>query len=188
MQAFRCIVFYIGYYGWGDFKTRSHGFQESDVFEGFSLAVAVIPYWLRFVQVCLCNKLSFFLDIASFLFLLSAFKFSDLILQCLRRLLEDRSSMHAFNGLKYFSTIVAVVTRTGHEQRWGPIWQIMAAASSGVATIVNTYWDIVIDWGLLRRNSKNPWLREKLLVPNKNVYFVAIVSITTVVAKEKQIL
>ncbi|XP_057488468.1 phosphate transporter PHO1 homolog 3-like [Actinidia eriantha] len=144
VQAFRCIVFYIGYYGWGDFKTRSHAFQESKVFDGFSLAVAVIPYWLRFVQ-------------------------------CLRRLLEDRHSMHAFNGLKYFSTIVAVVTRTGHEQQWGPIWQIMAAASSGVATIVNTYWDIVIDWGLLRRNSKNPWLREKLLVSNKNVYFVAIV-------------
>lgn len=84
--------------------------------------------------------------------------------------------MHALNGLKYFSTIVAVVMRTGNDLNWGITWKIMAAASSGVATIVSTYWDIVIDWGLLRRNSKNPWLREKLLISNRSVYFVAIVS------------
>uniref|UniRef100_A0A5B6Z511 Putative EXS family protein isoform 1 n=1 Tax=Davidia involucrata TaxID=16924 RepID=A0A5B6Z511_DAVIN len=96
-------------------------------------------------------------------------------LQCLRRLFEERDAMHALNGLKYFSTIVAVVMRTGYDLKWGVTWKIMAAASSGVATIASTYWDIVIDWGLLRRNSKNPWLRDKLLISNKSVYFVAMV-------------
>ena len=84
--------------------------------------------------------------------------------------------MHVLNGLKYFSTIVAVVMRTGHDLKWGVTWKIMAAISSGVATVASTYWDIVIDWGLLRRNSRNPWLRDKLLIPHKSVYFVAIVS------------
>lgn len=79
------------------------------------------------------------------------------------------------NGLKYFSTIAAVVLRTANELQGGMIWKIMAAASSGIATIANTYWDIVIDWGLLRWNSKNPWLRDKLLVPSKSVYFIAMV-------------
>lgn len=102
--------------------------------------------------------------------------YNDIMLQCLRRLFEERDYIHALNGLKYFSTIVAVVMRTGNDLEWGITWRIMAAASSGVATIISTYWDIVIDWGLLRRNSKNPWLREKLLISNRSVYFVAIVS------------
>ncbi|KAK6798636.1 hypothetical protein RDI58_006339 [Solanum bulbocastanum] len=57
----------------------------------------------------------------------------------------------------------------------GTFWRVMAASTSGVTTVANTYWDLVIDWGLLQRNSKNPWLRDKLLVPYKIVYFVAIV-------------
>ncbi|KAM7461988.1 hypothetical protein LguiA_030109 [Lonicera macranthoides] len=96
-------------------------------------------------------------------------------LQCVRRLFDERDKMHALNGLKYMSIIVAVVMRTGNDQVGGMSWKIMAGASSGVATIVATYWDIVIDWGLLRKNSRNPWLRDKLIISNKFVYFVAIV-------------
>ncbi|KAI8031815.1 hypothetical protein LOK49_LG01G03739 [Camellia lanceoleosa] len=96
-------------------------------------------------------------------------------LQCLRRLFEEGNYMHALNTLKYFSTTVAIVMRTGNDQKWGKIWKIMAGSSSAVATLASTYWDIVIDWGLLRRNSRNLWLRDKLLISNKSVYFVAIV-------------
>ncbi|KAM7461984.1 hypothetical protein LguiA_030105 [Lonicera macranthoides] len=96
-------------------------------------------------------------------------------LQCVRRLFEERDKMHALNGLKYMSTIVAIVMRTGNDHVGGMSWKIMAAASSGVATIAASYWDIVMDWGLLRKNSRNPWLRDKLIISNKFVYFVAIV-------------
>ncbi|XP_022938494.1 phosphate transporter PHO1 homolog 9-like [Cucurbita moschata] len=95
-------------------------------------------------------------------------------LQCLRRLVEEKDVEHVFNGLKYFSTIVAIAMRTGHDLNMGMIWRILAAISSAIATISGTYWDIVQDWGLLQRNSKNPWLRDKLLISNKNVYYVAI--------------
>jgi len=84
--------------------------------------------------------------------------------------------MHGLNGLKYISTVVALIMRTTNEFHKGMVWKILAASSSSIATIVNTYWDIVIDWGLLRRNSRNPWLRDKLSVPYKSVYFVAMVS------------
>ncbi|GKU97233.1 hypothetical protein SLEP1_g10402 [Rubroshorea leprosula] len=83
--------------------------------------------------------------------------------------------MHGINGVKYLSTIIAVALRTIYDLNKGKTRLIAAAVSSGIATIGSTYWDIVIDWGLLRRNSRNPWLRDKLVVPNKSVYFVAIV-------------
>lgn len=83
--------------------------------------------------------------------------------------------MQGLNGLKYFSTILAVAMRTSFDLKKGMKWKILAITSSVVATIVSTYWDIVIDWGLLRRNSRNPWLRDKLLISNKSVYFIAMV-------------
>ncbi|CAJ1830672.1 unnamed protein product [Sphenostylis stenocarpa] len=144
VQAYRSLEFYVCYYFWGNFKSRSNKCLESDVYRAFYLIVAIIPFWIR-------------------------------CLQCFRRLLEDRDIMHGLNGLKYISTIVALVMRTTNEFHKGMVWQILAATSSSLATIVNTYWDVVIDWGLLRRNSKNPWLREKLSIPNRSVYFAAMV-------------
>ncbi|KAF2313597.1 hypothetical protein GH714_012327 [Hevea brasiliensis] len=143
VQAFRNLEFYVCYYGWGDFKKRSNRCYESKVFESFYFVVAMIPYWIRF-------------------------------LQCLRRFFEERDSMQVYNSVKYLSTIIAVALRTCYDLKRGMTWKILAAATSGFATIISTYWDIVIDWGLLRPNSRNPWLRDKLVIPKKSVYFVAM--------------
>ncbi|KAG8659546.1 phosphate transporter PHO1 homolog 9 isoform X2 [Manihot esculenta] len=143
VQAFRNLEFYVCYYGFGDFKRRSNRCHESKVFESFYFVVAIIPYWIRF-------------------------------LQCLRRYFEERDSMQVYNSVKFFSTIIAVVVKTFYDLKRGMIWKILAAVTSGFATIISTYWDIVIDWGLLRQNSGNPWLRDKLVLPNKGVYFVAM--------------
>ncbi|KAK7295400.1 hypothetical protein RJT34_18307 [Clitoria ternatea] len=144
VQAFRSLEFYVCYYFWGNFKTRSNKCLESEIYKTLYLIVAIIPFWIR-------------------------------CLQCIRRLLEERNMMHGLNGLKYISTLVALVMRSTNELDRGMVWKVLAATSSSIATIANTYWDIVIDWGLLRRNSRNPWLRDKLSVPNKSVYFVAMV-------------
>ncbi|XVF58314.1 hypothetical protein PTKIN_Ptkin07bG0055900 [Pterospermum kingtungense] len=146
VQAFRSLQFYICYYGWGNFRDRTNKCGESDVYKVFYIVVAIIPYWIRFVQ-------------------------------CLRRLFEEKDVAHGLNGLKYFSTIAAVAIRTIHQlqtQRT-TTWLVLAATTSSIATIFNTYWDIVIDWGLLRRDSRNPWLRDKLVLQHKGVYFVAMV-------------
>lgn len=85
--------------------------------------------------------------------------------------------MQGYNGLKYFLTIAAVTFRTAYSlSKPSFSWKILAAITSVAAAIVGTYWDLVIDWGLLQRHSKNRWLRDKLLVPQKSVYFGAMVS------------
>ncbi|KZV43409.1 hypothetical protein F511_22001 [Dorcoceras hygrometricum] len=95
--------------------------------------------------------------------------------QCLRRMFEDKDLIQGLNSLKYFSTVAALVIRTIYDFRRGTFWKIMAASSSGVTTIFNAYWDIVMDWGFLQKKARNPWLRDKLSVSNKAIYFVAII-------------
>ncbi|KAJ8750182.1 hypothetical protein K2173_014097 [Erythroxylum novogranatense] len=144
VQAFRNLEFYVCYYGWGDFRRRENTCDGSKVYEVFYFLVAMIPYWIRF-------------------------------LQCIRRLFEEKDGSQACNAIKYLSIIAAVAMRTLYERRRGITWKIAAAATAGFATVINVYWDIVIDWGLLQRDSVNPWLRDKLAIPNKTVYFVAMV-------------
>ncbi|KAL1804302.1 hypothetical protein ACET3Z_032949 [Daucus carota] len=82
--------------------------------------------------------------------------------------------MQGLNGLKYFATIVAVTTRTAYSRSHSDEWYKIAWVASGVAAASGTYWDLVLDWGLLQRNSKNRWLRDKLLIPHHSVYFGAM--------------
>ncbi|CAN8293658.1 unnamed protein product [Cochlearia groenlandica] len=145
VQALRSIEFYICYYGWGDFKHRKNTCNQSSVYNTFFFIVAVIPYVSR-------------------------------LLQCLRRLFEEKNPEQGYNGLKYFLTIVAVCLRTAYSiQKGQVVWRVLAAIFSFIAAIFCTYWDFIHDWGLLKRTSKNRWLRDKLLVPQKKVYFIAMI-------------
>nr|XP_043608500.1 phosphate transporter PHO1 homolog 10-like [Erigeron canadensis] len=143
VQAMRCLEFYICYYGmrWYQKEQKCHSL---DLYNVFYIIVAVIPYWLRF-------------------------------LQCVRRLLEEKEWVHLYNGSRYFLTIVAVIVRTAFEFKMNKTWKVLALVSSITAILFNTYWDIVVDWGLLQRNSKNRFLRNKLAVSRKSVYFLVMV-------------
>ncbi|KAI4373857.1 hypothetical protein MLD38_011923 [Melastoma candidum] len=110
----------------------------------------------------------------TFYFVVAVIPFWFRFMQCLRRLCEEKDAVHAFNGLKYLFTILAVLIRTAFELTEGPAWLVLALLSSIVATAMNTFWDIVMDWGLLRRNSNNFYLRDKLLVSHKSVYYIAM--------------
>ncbi|XP_023541375.1 phosphate transporter PHO1 homolog 10-like isoform X1 [Cucurbita pepo subsp. pepo] len=144
VQASRCIVLYICYYGLGEHSRKQSKCHTHGVYNTLSFVIAVIPFWLRF-------------------------------LQCVRRLLEEKEAMHGYNALKYLSTIVAVLIRTACELRKGVSWMVLALISSAVSMLINTYWDNVVDWGLLRKHSKNKYLRDRLLVSNKRVYFAAMI-------------
>ncbi|KAH7858539.1 hypothetical protein Vadar_025108 [Vaccinium darrowii] len=147
VQALRSLQFYICYYGRGDYKQRQNTCTDLATYKTFLFIVAALPYLGR-------------------------------LLQCLRRLYDERDIMQGLNGLKYFSTIVAVSMRTASTLSGTSrttSWNILAWIASIIAAIASTYWDLVIDWGLLQKNSKNRWLRDKLLVPHKSVYFTAMV-------------
>ncbi|XP_011017762.1 PREDICTED: phosphate transporter PHO1 homolog 3-like isoform X2 [Populus euphratica] len=111
----------------------------------------------------------------TFSFIVAVIPYWSRLLQCLRRLFEEKDPMQGYNGLKYFLTIVAVCLRTAYSLNKGVSWRAIAWVFSAIATIFSTYWDLVFDWGLLQRHSKNRWLRDKLLVPYRSVYFGAMV-------------
>ncbi|KAI3908390.1 hypothetical protein MKW92_036945 [Papaver armeniacum] len=119
-----------------------------------------------------CNKSQIF---QIFYLIVAVIPYWFRFIQCIRRFVEEKDKMQGYNGLKYLSTIVAVVIRTIYEQKMGTTWKIMAGASSMIAAVANTYWDLVIDWGLLQWHSNNFCLRDKLLVPHKSVYFIAMI-------------
>ncbi|KAG7032233.1 Phosphate transporter PHO1-like 3, partial [Cucurbita argyrosperma subsp. argyrosperma] len=110
----------------------------------------------------------------TFSFIIAVIPYLSRLLQCLRRLFEEKDTMQGYNGVKYFLTIVAVCLRTAYSLNKGMTWKVLAAVFSAVAAIICTYWDLAIDWGLLQRHSKNRWLRDKLLVGHNSVYFVAM--------------
>ncbi|KAE8678375.1 Phosphate transporter PHO1-like protein 5 [Hibiscus syriacus] len=110
----------------------------------------------------------------TFSFIVAVLPYLYRFLQCLRRLFEEKDPLQGLNGLKYFMTIAAVCLRTAYNINKGIGWRIIAWVFSAIAAIFCTYWDLVYDWGLLNRHSKNFLLRDKLLVPRKKVYFGAM--------------
>ncbi|KAI3855309.1 hypothetical protein MKW92_033241 [Papaver armeniacum] len=109
-----------------------------------------------------------------FNFIIPSIPYALRVFQCLRRLFEEKNLVEGYNALKYFSTIVALAIRTAYTLNKSMTWFILALVSSVISAVVSTYWDIVMDWGLFQKDSKNRFLRDKLLVPQQSVYFVAI--------------
>ncbi|XVE52794.1 hypothetical protein DITRI_Ditri02bG0152600 [Diplodiscus trichospermus] len=111
----------------------------------------------------------------TFYFIIAVIPYWSRLLQCVRRFYDEKDPMQGYNGLKYFLTIVAVCTRTAYSLDKGTSWKASAWTFSAMAALYCTYWDLVVDWGLLQRHSKNRWLRDKLLIRCKSVYFGAMV-------------
>ncbi|XP_039047093.1 phosphate transporter PHO1 homolog 3-like [Hibiscus syriacus] len=119
-----------------------------------------------------CNSNDVF---TTFSFIVAVIPFWSRMLQCLRRFFEEKDTLQGYNAGKYFITIVALCLRTAYSLNRELSWEILALIFSVTAAIVCTYWDLVYDWGLLQRNSRNRWLRDKLLIRRKSVYFGAMV-------------
>ncbi|KAE8724609.1 Phosphate transporter PHO1-like protein 5 [Hibiscus syriacus] len=111
----------------------------------------------------------------TFSYIVAVIPFWSRMLQCLRRFFEEKDTLQGYNAGKYFITIVALCLRTAYSLNKGLSWEILALIVSVTAAVVCTYWDLVYDWGLLQRHSRNRWLRDKLLIQRKSVYFGAMV-------------
>ncbi|CAN7127118.1 unnamed protein product [Brassica rapa subsp. narinosa] len=95
-------------------------------------------------------------------------------MQCIRRWWDESNTDHLVNMGKYVSAMVAAGVRITYARESTNLWLTAVLVSSVVATLYQLYWDFVKDWGLLNPKSKNPWLRDDLVLKNKNFYYFSI--------------
>ncbi|KAF6171810.1 hypothetical protein GIB67_007331 [Kingdonia uniflora] len=110
-----------------------------------------------------------------FYFIVAVIPYWIRMVQSIRICIDDNDMIWGYNAVKYFSTIVAVIMRTGYDLKKGNTWLVLAVVSSAISGVYSTYWDLVVDWGLFEKKSKNRWLRNKLLIPYKSTYYGAVV-------------
>lgn len=96
------------------------------------------------------------------------------LMQCLRRWNDEKDQMQLANGGKYLSAIIAVGCKITFQYYPSTTRLVIFIVTSSLATIYQMYWDIVMDWGLLQPHSKNPWLRDQLVLKKKYLYFFSM--------------
>ncbi|BBN18042.1 xenotropic and polytropic retrovirus receptor 1 [Marchantia polymorpha subsp. ruderalis] len=97
------------------------------------------------------------------------------LMQCVRRYRDEGSKSHIANGGKYLSAMLAVIIRTFYGRNETMFWTVSYIAASTFATFYQIYWDLVIDWGLLRKKSTNKWLRDNLILEDHHyIYFISM--------------
>lgn len=119
-----------------------------------------------------CTHIHF--NICAFLFICFWLDF-----KCARRWFDESDPNHLANMGKYVSAMVAAGARLTYATQSNGLWFGVVLVTSIVATVYQLYWDFVKDWGLLNPNSKNPWLRDDLMLKNKSFYYISIVSYIT---------
>eukprot|EP00897_Mesotaenium_endlicherianum_P008427 jgi/Mesen1/7612/ME000397S06676 len=97
------------------------------------------------------------------------------LMQCARRWVDEGERAHVYNGLKYLSAMVAVALKVTYKNKRTETTLVFFVLASSVATLYQVYWDLVRDWGLLQRKSRNPWLRDALVLRHKWIYFASMV-------------
>ncbi|CAI9776000.1 unnamed protein product [Fraxinus pennsylvanica] len=95
-------------------------------------------------------------------------------MQCARRWFDENNTDHLANLGKYVSAMVAAGARLTYARQQSELWMAIVLVTSLVATVYQLYWDFVKDWGLLNPKSKNPWLRDDLILKNKSIYYISI--------------
>uniref|UniRef100_A0A0D9Y295 Uncharacterized protein n=1 Tax=Oryza glumipatula TaxID=40148 RepID=A0A0D9Y295_9ORYZ len=95
-------------------------------------------------------------------------------MQCARRWFDESDTGHLVNLGKYVSAMLAAGAKVAYEKdrSFGSLSLLVIVSSS--ATMYQLYWDFVKDWGLLQPNSKNPWLRNDLILKSKSIYYLSM--------------
>ncbi|CAL4950941.1 unnamed protein product [Urochloa decumbens] len=95
-------------------------------------------------------------------------------MQCARRWFDEGDTSHLVNLGKYVSAMLAAGAKVAYEKDESLASLTLLVAVSSTATVYQLYWDFVKDWGLLQPNSKNPWLRNDLILKRKSVYYLSM--------------
>ncbi|KAL5828516.1 hypothetical protein ACOSQ3_017984 [Xanthoceras sorbifolium] len=95
-------------------------------------------------------------------------------MQCARRWFDEGETSHLVNLGKYVSAMLAAGAKVAYEKERSVGWLCLVVVVSSSATLYQLYWDFVKDWGLLQMNSKNPWLRNELMLRRKIIYYFSM--------------
>jgi hypothetical protein len=97
------------------------------------------------------------------------------ILQCARRLRDERARLHVVNIGKYATGATVLVIRYLRDIRPPSAGWTTACALISLASAAYSYgWDLVMDWGLLRPSKAHPGLRDVLMVKEPRLYYFAM--------------
>ncbi|KAL0682851.1 hypothetical protein Bca4012_049699 [Brassica carinata] len=119
-----------------------------------------------------CMRVKYYRDLA---YAVSFLPYYWRAMQCARRWFDEGETSHLVNLGKYVSAMLAAGTKVAYEKERSIGWLCLVVAMSSIATIYQLYWDFVKDWGLLQRNSNNPWLRNQLMLRQKYIYYFSMV-------------
>ncbi|XP_023541788.1 phosphate transporter PHO1 homolog 1-like isoform X1 [Cucurbita pepo subsp. pepo] len=134
------------YYITGSYKTQNYNYcMNAKHYRDLAYAVSFLPYYWR-------------------------------AMQCARRWFDEGQTSHLVNLGKYVSAMLAAGSKVAYEKdkTKGVGWLCLVVIMSSGATVYQLYWDFVKDWGLLQVNSKNPWLRNDLMLRRKTIYYVSM--------------
>ncbi|XP_010265338.1 PREDICTED: phosphate transporter PHO1 homolog 1-like [Nelumbo nucifera] len=95
-------------------------------------------------------------------------------MQCARRYFDEGQISHLINLGKYVSAMLAAGAKVAYEKEGSIGYLCLVVVVSSAATVYQLYWDFVKDWGLLQFHSKNPWLRNELVLRRKIIYFLSM--------------
>lgn len=95
-------------------------------------------------------------------------------MQCARRWFDEGHTSHLVNLGKYVSAMLAAGAKVAYEKERSSGWLSLLVIVSSAATVYQLYWDFVKDWGLLQLHSKNPWLRDELMLKRKFIYYFSM--------------
>ncbi|XP_047321064.1 phosphate transporter PHO1-1-like [Impatiens glandulifera] len=120
-------------------------------------------------QYCLMNK-----NNRNLAYIVSFLPYYWRAMQCARRWYDEGEATHLVNLGKYVSAMVAAGSKMAYDNEKNAGWLSLLLIASTVATFYQLYWDFVKDWGLLQSGSKNPWLRDNLILRRKWIYYLSM--------------
>ncbi|KDP29335.1 hypothetical protein JCGZ_18256 [Jatropha curcas] len=144
VQMLRNLEYVACYYITGSFKTQDYGY---------------------------CMRAKHYRDLA---YAVSFLPYYWRAMQCARRWFDEGQTSHLVNLGKYVSAMLAAGAKVAYEKERSVGWLCLVVIMSSAATIYQLYWDFVKDWGLLQMNSKNPWLRNELMLRRKFIYYFSM--------------
>ncbi|KAG6426156.1 hypothetical protein SASPL_110373 [Salvia splendens] len=118
-----------------------------------------------------CMRTTYYRDLA---YAVSFLPYYWRAMQCARRWFDEGHTSHLVNLGKYVSAMVAAGAKVAYEKEKSAGWLCLVVVVSSIATLYQLYWDFVKDWGLLQLNSKNPWLRDELMLRKKFIYYISM--------------